>query len=136
VATFAERGARRTADGLRRRRKLVCAGAACAVSAFRRFAFWRDRRYKPCRSARRCVGDQGFCLQSRCWDIPYDVGLAAHNRMIAELPPDADSFLLTAHYRPPTSLCLHNPKNQKTRTKGSDKSKAKMLANTEAGPRS
>jgi hypothetical protein len=101
--------------------------AACAIVARKycdMFEFWRDCRYKPCRAARRCIGDQGFCLQSRCRDIPYDAGVAAHRRMIAQLPPDADSFLLTAHYRPPTSLCLHDPKNQKRRAKAQVKARS------------
>ncbi len=94
--------------------------AACAIVARKycdMFEFWRDCRYKPCRSARRCVGTAGFCLQSRCWDISYDAGVAAHLRMIAELPPGADSYLVTAHHRPPTSLCLHDSKNHKLRRK-------------------
>jgi hypothetical protein len=105
--------------------------AACATVARKycdMFGFWRDCRYRPCRSARRCVGDQRFCLQSRCWDIPYDAGVAAHNRMIAELPPDADSFHVTAHYRPPTSLCLHGSKNPKLRAKAEAKIAAKAQA--------
>jgi hypothetical protein len=44
------------------------------------FGFWRDCRYKPCRSARRCSGDQGACLQSRYRSVPYDVGIAARTR--------------------------------------------------------
>ncbi len=94
--------------------------AACAIVARKycdMFAFWRDCRYRPCRGARRCVGDQRFCLQSRCWDIPYDAGVAAHSRMIAELPPDAKGVHVTAHYQPPTSLCLHGSKNPKLRAK-------------------
>ena len=107
--------------------------AACALVARKycdMFEFWRDCRYKPCRSARRCVGDQGFCLQSRCWDIPYDAGVAAHLRMIAALPPGADSYMVTAHHRPPTSLCLHDPKNQKMRRKA--EAKAATTAATKA----
>ena len=52
--------------------------AACAIVARKycdMFAFWRDCRYKPCRSARRCVGDQGFCLQSRCRAFPMTSAL-------------------------------------------------------------
>jgi hypothetical protein len=58
--------------------------AACAIVARKycdMFAFWRTRRYKPCRSARRCRGDQGYCLGS-CWDsVPYDAGIAAPPRL-------------------------------------------------------
>jgi hypothetical protein len=112
---------------------------ACAIVARKycdMFAFWRDCRYKPCRSARRCVGDQGFCLQSRCWDIPYDEGVAAHDRMIAALPPDADSFQRMAYHRPPTSLCLHDPKNQKLRAKAKTETGPQAKGRDAAGPAS
>ncbi len=105
--------------------------AACAIVARKycdMFEFWRDCRYRPCRSARRCVGDQGFCLESRCWDISYDAGLAAHLRMIAALPPGADGFFQTAHHQPPNSLCLHGSKNPKLHAKA----RAKTVAHAEA----
>ncbi len=115
---------------------------ACAIVARKYcdlFGFWHDCRYKPCRSARRCVGDQGACLQSRCWNVPYDVRIAAQIRMDAEAPPNADRFTRGAHHYGPTSLCLHDPKNQKTRAKRSSKSQtktqAKTVANTQAGSR-
>ncbi|MGA7789560.1 MAG: hypothetical protein WCA56_15510 [Xanthobacteraceae bacterium] len=97
-----------------------CHDAACAVVARKYcdlFEFWRDCRYRPCRAARRCSGDQGFCLQSRCPSIPYDAGNAAHMRMIAETPANADKFIRMAHYYPPGSSCLHDEKNQKPRAK-------------------
>ena len=103
--------------------------AACAIVARKycdMFAFWRDCRYRPCRSARRC--DQRFCLQSRCWDIPYDAGVAAHSRMIAALPPGADSVHVTAHYQPPHSLCLHGSKNPNLRAKAEAIIEAKARA--------
>ncbi len=109
--------------------------AACATVARKycdMFEFWRDCSYRPCRSARRCVGDQGFCLQSRCWDISYDAGLVAHKRMIAELPPAADGFFLTAHHQPPTSLCLHGSKNPKLHAKAQAKTAAKAEAIAQA----
>ncbi len=81
------------------------------------FEFWRDCRYELCRSARRCVGDQGACLESRCWSVPYDVGVAAQERMVAQTPSNADDFTWQAHRFAHTSLCLHNPQNQKTRAK-------------------
>jgi hypothetical protein len=81
------------------------------------FGFWRDCRYKACRSARRCSGDQGFCLQSRAQSIPYDAGVAAYERMLAETPPNADRFMRGAHHYPHHSGCLHDQKNQKTRAK-------------------
>ncbi len=108
--------------------------AACAIVARKycdMFEFWRDCRYRPCRAARRCVGDQGFCLQSRCRSVPYDVSIAAELRMDAEAPPNADSFTRGAHHYGPTSLCLHDPKNQKRRANSSEKSQA----NTQAGSR-
>ena len=94
--------------------------AACAIVARKYcdlFGFWRDCRYKPCRSARRCSGDQGACLESRWQSVPYDVGVAAQLRMAAETPPDADRFMRGAHNYAHHSLCLHDPKNQKTRAK-------------------
>jgi len=113
--------------------------AACAIVARKycdMFRFWRDCRYRPRRSARRCIGDQGACLRSRCRSVPYEAGVAAHTRMIAETPPNADRFTRGAHHYAPTSLCLHDRKKQKTRAKSSDKSQAKILANNQAGPRS
>src|SRR5580692_2142816 len=86
--------------------------AACAVVARKycdMFKFWRDCRYKPCRSARRCRGDQGACLESRCWSVPHAAGLAAHKQMIADTPADADRFARMAHYYTHTALCLHDP---------------------------
>ncbi len=94
--------------------------AACAIVARKycdMFEFWRDCRYKPCRSARRCSGDQGACLQSRWQSVPYDVGVAAQMRMAAETPPNANGFTFGAHHYAPDSLCLHDPKNQKKRAK-------------------
>jgi hypothetical protein len=98
--------------------------AACAIVARKFcdvFAFWRDCRYRPCRAARRCRGDQGACLQSRWQSVPYDVGVAAHDRMLAETPSDADRFSRAAHGYPHYSLCLHDPKNQTTRAKNQAK---------------
>src|SRR5580658_5844558 len=103
--------------------------AACATVARKycdMFEFWRDCRYKPCRSVRRCSGDQGFCLQSRCWSVPYDIGVAAQIRMLAELPPNADRFAQSAHRQAHSSLCLHDPKNQKRRAKTEAKIEAKI----------
>jgi len=94
--------------------------AACAIVARKycdMFGFWRDCRYKPCRSARRCSGDQGACLESRWQSVPYDVGVAAHDRMAAETPPNADRFTRGAHHYAHYSLCLHDPKNQKRRAR-------------------
>jgi hypothetical protein len=94
--------------------------AACAIVARKycdMFGFWRDCRYKPCRSARRCSGDQGACLRSRWQSVPYDVGIAAQMRMPAETPPNADCFTRWAHHYAHHSLCLHGPNNQKTRAK-------------------
>jgi hypothetical protein len=105
--------------------------AACAIVARKycdMFKFWRDCKYKPCRSARRCRGDQGACLEKRCWSVPREVKLAAHKQMIADTPAHGDRFACMAHYYAPTSLCLHDPKNQKTRTKALDKTQANAQA--------
>ena len=87
--------------------------AACAIVARKycdMFEFWRACSYKPCRSARRCRGNQGNCLESRWDSVPYEAGIAAQIRMAAETPPNADRFTRQAHNYPPCSLCLHNPK--------------------------
>ena len=87
--------------------------AACAIVARKycdMFEFWRGCRYKPCRSARRCRGNQGVCLESRWDSVPYEAGIAAQIHMAAETPSNADRFTRQAHNYPPCSLCLHNPK--------------------------
>jgi len=94
--------------------------AACAIVARKYcdlFEFWRDCRYKPCRSARRCSGDAGACLQSRWQSVPYDVGVAAHDRMLAETPANADRFTRAAHGYARHSLCLHGATSEKMRAK-------------------
>ena len=94
--------------------------AACAVVARKYcdlFGFWRDCRYKPCRSARRCSGDAGACLQSRYRSVPYDAGIAARTRMAAQTPPNADRFTRAAHGYEHGSLCLHKATSEKMRAK-------------------
>ncbi len=92
--------------------------AACAIVARKycdMFGFWRDCRYKPCRAAKRCSGDQGACLENRWQSVPYQAGIAARDRMAADTPPNADHFTRATHRYAHHSLCLHNPKNQKGR---------------------
>ncbi len=92
--------------------------AACAIVARKYcdlFGFWRDCRFKPCRSARRCSRDVGACLQSRYGSVPYEAGIAAHNRMLAETPANADRFTRAAHGYPHLSLCLHKATSEKMR---------------------
>ena len=94
--------------------------AACAIVARKYcdlFGFWRDCRYKPCLSARRCSGDAGACLQSRSQSIPHETGIAAHNRMLAETPTNADRFTRAAHGYEHGSLCLHKATSEKMRAK-------------------
>ncbi len=94
--------------------------AACAIVARKYcdlFGFWRDCRYKPCLSARRCSGDAGACLQSRSQSIPHETGIAAHNRMLAEAPTNADRFTRAAHGYEHGSLCLHKATSEKMRAK-------------------
>ena len=89
--------------------------AACAIVArkyYDMFGFWRDCRYKSCRSARRCSGDHGFCLQGRWHSVPYDIGVDAQFRMVAETPPNADRFTRAAHNYAHHSLRLHGRKRQ------------------------
>jgi hypothetical protein len=113
--------------------------AACAIVARKycdMFNFWRDCRYKPCRSARRCVGDQGACLQKRWTSVPYDVGHAAEMRMLAETPPNADRFTRLAHHYGHHSLCLHDPKNQKTPHKSQAETRAEVKVQVQDQPKS
>jgi hypothetical protein len=94
--------------------------AACAIVAQKYcdlLGFWRDCQYKPCRSARRCSGDQGAYLQSRSQSIPYETGIAAHNRVLAETPANADRFTRAAHGYPHHTLCLHGATSEKMRAK-------------------
>jgi hypothetical protein len=87
--------------------------AACAIVARKYcdiFEFWRDCRYKPCRSARRCIGDARHCLDQRWASVPYDLGITADRRMSAETPPNADRFLWGAHQRAHHSVGKRNPK--------------------------
>src|SRR5579872_5690159 len=89
--------------------------AACAVVAGKYcdwFDFWRDCRYKPCRSARRCVGDGGTCLNKHWYSLPYQVRLDAHVRMQAEGPPNVDRWLRLAHRYPPDALWLNRPSDR------------------------
>ncbi len=107
--------------------------AACAVVARKycdMFEFWRDCHYKPCRSARRCAGDQGYCLRTRWTNVPYDVGVAAQRRMVTEIPPKADPFARMAHYYAYHSCCLHDNGSDKPNGKKSVQS----AANAETRP--
>jgi hypothetical protein len=116
----------------------ACHDAACIIVARKycdMFGFWRDCRYKPCRSARRCRGDQGACLASRWASVPYKAGVAADIRMRAETPPNADRFTRAAHYLTPDSGCLHIPNKQKARAKSQANSQAKTETKTEAKSR-
>jgi hypothetical protein len=79
------------------------------------FKFWRDCRYKPCRSARRCVGDARDCLHQRQFSVPYDVSIAARERMSADTPPNADRFVRTAYHQPPHSAGKPNSKLREAR---------------------
>ncbi len=58
-----------------------------------------------------------YCGATPTERSPYDAGNAAHMRMIAETPANADKFIRMAHYYPPGSSCLHDEKNQKPRAK-------------------
>jgi len=100
---------------------------ACAIVTRKycdMFRFWRDCRYKPCRSARRCVGDARDCLDRRWFSVPYEVGVAAHSQMSAETPPNAGRFLWGAHQRAPHSVGKPNSKLRKAKTKHQGKHEA------------
>jgi hypothetical protein len=105
--------------------------AACAIVALKycdMFKFWRDCRYKPCRSARRCAGDARDCLDRRWFSVPYEVGVAAHSQMSAETPPNAGRFLWGAHQRAPHSVGKPNPELRKAKAKHEADSRAKIEA--------
>jgi len=94
--------------------------AACMIVAQKychMFAFWRDCRYRPCRSAQRCVGDARHCLDQRWPGVPYDVSVDAHARMSAEAPPNADRFLWGAHQMAHHAVGKRNPKLSDIRTR-------------------
>jgi hypothetical protein len=93
------------------------------------FKFWLDCRYKPCRSARRCVGDARDCLHQRQFSVPYDVSIAARERMSAETPPNADRFVRTAYHQPPHSAGKPNSKLREARARH----QAEREANNQAG---
>jgi hypothetical protein len=105
---------------------------ACAIVARKycdMFGFWHDCRYKPCRAARRCSGDQGYCLHSRGYNIPYDAVAAARRRMAGATPPDADRFLSAAHRYELSDL--DKSKNPKTRAKLEAKDQARRHADSQ-----
>ena len=53
------------------------------------FKFWRDCAFKPCRKARRCIGDPHGCLKRRATEIPRDRQWLARQAMLASTPADA-----------------------------------------------
>jgi hypothetical protein len=53
------------------------------------FKFWRACRYKPCRRAGACRGDQRACLKRGVANVPRDILDRAHNQVIAATPADA-----------------------------------------------
>ena len=109
--------------------------AACAIVARKYcdwFGFWRDCRYKPCRSARRCIGDEGTCLKKHWYSLTYQVRLAAHERMQAEAPPHGDRWLRLAHRYPPDSICGFLP-NDRLKAKVRRQAEAQTSVNDDAG---
>jgi hypothetical protein len=53
------------------------------------FKFWQDCAFKPCRKARRCIGDPHACLQRRAADVPRDRQWQARQEMLASTPANA-----------------------------------------------
>jgi hypothetical protein len=107
--------------------------AACAIVARKYcdiFEFWRDCRYKPCRAAKRCSGDQGACLTLRLPSVSYEAGIAARARVKADTPKDADRFARLAHHYAHHSLCLQNVRSAKMQAKV----EAELQARRQAGP--
>src|SRR5579871_4084813 len=94
--------------------------AACMIVARKYcdwFNFWHDCRYKPCRSARRCIGDARDCLDTRRVTIPYDADITAQRRMSAETPRTADRFLRNAYHQAPSSAGRRNPRLREARAR-------------------
>jgi len=106
--------------------------AACAIVARKYcdwFASWRDCRYKPCRGARRCLGDVGPCLKKCTDNASYETRVAARRRMPDDVPPNADRWLRLAHDWPPETLLL--PKTN-ARTNGKTNEKTSSSGKLEA----
>ena len=66
--------------------------------------FWRGCRYKPCRRARACRGDQQACFSRGIQGVPADLQRRAHQHMVATTPPDAKGPARSARWTSPSSL--------------------------------
>ena len=53
------------------------------------FKFWRTCRFKPCRKARACRGDQDACLKRGEKLVPRDIQWEARRQMLAATPANA-----------------------------------------------
>ena len=60
------------------------------------FKFWRACRYKPCRRAGACRGDQLACLKRGVVNVPRDILDRAHAQVIAATPADTIQLERTA----------------------------------------
>jgi hypothetical protein len=69
------------------------------------FKFWRDCAFKPCRKARRCIGDQNACLKRRAKDVPRDLQWQARQKILASTPADAGPPERMAREFLPEGLC-------------------------------
>jgi hypothetical protein len=69
------------------------------------FKFWRDCAYKPCRKARRCIGDQNACLKRRANEIPRALQWEVRQKILASTPADAGPPERMAREFLPESLC-------------------------------
>ncbi len=59
------------------------------------FKFWRSCRFKPCRKARACRGDQNACLKQSVDSVPRTVQYQARQRILTATA-NADSPERTA----------------------------------------
>jgi hypothetical protein len=69
------------------------------------FGFWRDCQFKPCRRARRCIGDAPACLKEREHEIARGHQWQARQQVLASTPANAGPPERTAREILPSGLC-------------------------------
>jgi hypothetical protein len=69
------------------------------------FKFWLHCAFRPCRKARRCVGDARACLKHRAAEVPRDAQWQARQQILASTPVNAGPPERTARECMPAYLC-------------------------------
>jgi hypothetical protein len=69
------------------------------------FKFWRDCVFRPCRKARRCIGDPQACLRRRAPEVPRDRQWQARQQILTSTPASAGPAERTAREILPGYLC-------------------------------